>query len=114
MDLVNRLMGAAAPDFLFCGGQTPKRMYPPPYCLSSRKWQVLKVCLFYDRHLNLRNPRIGLNGKQFAKVYLQGLYEAVASNRFSDNISKARGQSSSEERRLGQACVSTCRYRWSP
>src|SRR3546814_11475979 len=101
---------AVAEEGSFGGAEQRVHVTQPPVTRQIHALeQELKVTLF------VRTPR-GAILTEAGRVFLEEAREIIERSRRAGERSRAadRGEIRSEERRVGKACVSTCRSRWSP
>src|SRR3546814_15325127 len=70
--------------------------------------------LVFDAIVEARPPGEGIGGSQIEIVVDRPGIAAICDHRAEPGAVEAEAMERSEERRVGQECVSTCRSRWSP
>src|SRR3546814_7146932 len=89
-------------------------------CLTSDySLHVLKVNTFSPNVLGfrdqLRRKKVDISEpREVSLTLLQAFYSELVDNDDQIKAIDSAGSTRSEERRVGKACVSTCRSRWSP
>src|SRR3546814_18735537 len=69
---------------------------------------------FHPNIDELRFGKVSFAGRDLYKKNLEDFIDKAAVTVAKENLSSEDDDKRSEERRVGQGCVSTCRSRWSP